>query len=152
LLIDSAGNIYGATILGGCPVDADGAPLCPNPDSAPGGVLFKLVAGGGTYTYSVRHRFDSGLNVVKGFAPYGGLVMDGSGVLYGVTQSGGSQNGGVAFKLTPSGAYSVLSDFNGPTGFTPNGPLAMDSQGNLIGTTFIGGASNGGVVFQLKHP
>jgi uncharacterized repeat protein (TIGR03803 family) len=152
LLIDSAGNIYGATILGGCPVDADGAPLCPNPNSLPGGVLFKLAKAGGSYTYSVPYRFDSNLQVLNGFAPYGGLIMDGSGALYGVTQSGGSQNGGVAFKLTPSGAYSVLSDFNGPTGFTPNGPLAMDSQGNLIGTTFIGGASNGGVVFQLKHP
>ncbi len=88
--------------------------------------------------------------------------MDGSGNLFGTTQSGGAvepscaQGCGVAFKLVPDGAFStetVVYDFCSLTNCTDGvgvaAPLIMDSSSNLFGTTSSGGANNQGTVFKL---
>ena len=150
LIMDSAGNLYGTTTHGG--------------NRYGDGVVFKLAPdGSGGYTESVLYRFRGGRHAAT---PFGRLIMDGAGNLYGTT-SGGLRslssrcpNGcGVVFKLAPdgSGGYteSVLYRFRGGSdGDNPSGSLIMDSAGNLYGTT-DGGLrsrcpSNGcGVVFKL---
>ena len=95
-------DLYGETTLGGCPVDANQTPMCPNPNSLPGGVLFTLKTSGSGYT--VLHRFDSGEDLKNGYGPYGGLIRAGGGALYGVTQFGGPQAGGVVFRYL-NGTY-----------------------------------------------
>jgi uncharacterized repeat protein (TIGR03803 family) len=68
---DSAGNLYGATTIGG----------------APGmgyGVVFELDTAG---TETVLHTFAGGAD---GANPVGGLVRDSAGNLYGTTQDGGA--------------------------------------------------------------
>jgi uncharacterized repeat protein (TIGR03803 family) len=50
----------------------------------------------------------------NGAYPYGNLIIDGSGNLYGTTIGGGQNGGGVVFKLAPSDGgftYSVLYSF-----------------------------------------
>jgi uncharacterized repeat protein (TIGR03803 family) len=91
-------------------------------------------------------------------APYGGLVADSSGNLYG-TASGWFypyNNSGVVFELTPSGngqyTFNVIHSFHpytDPDGINPMAGLTFDSQGNLYGTCEKGG--NGyGTVFELS--
>ena len=142
LIFDQAGNLYGTTIGGG----SNGMvfKLKPNPD--------------GGWTESVLHSFSGGAD---GAAPYGGVIIDQAGNLYGTTVGGGAHGafGGVVFKLTPqpdgSWTESVLYNFtDGADGGAPFGGLIFDQSGNLYGTTAVGGnlsqCSGGcGVVFEL---
>jgi uncharacterized repeat protein (TIGR03803 family) len=90
-----------------------------------------------------------------GFAPAGsspqaGLVMDGSGNLYGTANSGGPSNAGTVFEIAHgSGTLSVLASFDGTNGANPDGTMIPDSSGNLYGTTVFGGASGFGTVFEV---
>jgi uncharacterized repeat protein (TIGR03803 family) len=91
LVRDKAGNLYGTTIFGG-------SPTCHTGDC---GVVFKLSAAG---KETVLHAFTGGSD---GWEPFGGLIRDSTGNLYGTTQTGGDTNCfppdgcGVVFKLTP---------------------------------------------------
>ena len=51
--------------------------------------------------------------------PTGGVTLDSSGNLYGVTKRCGADGQGVLYKLTPSGTETVLYSFNGKSGITP---------------------------------
>jgi uncharacterized repeat protein (TIGR03803 family) len=137
LIFDGAGNLYGTTIGGG---------------TYGGGTVFELTpqAGGG-WTKQVLHDFGNGTD---GAGPYGSLIFDGSGNLYGTTGGGGTYNGGTVFQLTPQagGGWTekVLYSFGNSTdGAGPNGSLIFDGSGNLYGTTYRGGTSNHGTVFEL---
>jgi uncharacterized repeat protein (TIGR03803 family) len=94
------------------------------------------------------------------------VVFDQNGNLYGTTEGGGTgEGGGVVFKLTPEGKYSVLYSFcaknNCADGQYPSAGVVFDQKGNLYGTTYSGGAYNNydicdnsggygcGVVFKL---
>jgi len=80
-----------------------------------------------------------------------GLTVDSAGNLYGTTNSGGLSNVGVVFKLSPSGAETVLHTFtDSPDGSNPNGGLLRDKSGNLYGTTKSGGSSGNGAVFEIS--
>jgi uncharacterized repeat protein (TIGR03803 family) len=108
----------------------------------------------------VLHAF----NGSDGTGPWGNLVADKDGNLYGVTVAGGVgciPNGcGLVFRLSKaSGEWkeTVLHKFTGGNdGYYPNS-LIVDSAGNLYGTTSNGGGRGGpcnqgtdcGVVFQL---
>jgi uncharacterized repeat protein (TIGR03803 family) len=85
--------------------------------------------------------------------PYGGLLMDAAGNLYGTTAYGGQLSstlfgGGTVFELTlekTSGKWveKVLYDFcpaaSCTDGESPAAGLFMDAAGNLFGTTQYGG-------------
>jgi uncharacterized repeat protein (TIGR03803 family) len=129
---DSAGNLYGVTERGG------------NYDA---GIVFKLDSSG---NYSILHEFDSGDG---GKNPPGSLVLDGDGNLYGITSFGGSSGGGIIFKLTPSGNFTVLYAFDGSSegGYFPK-VLIQASDGNFYGTTCCGestGAARDGTIFKI---
>ena len=131
LLRDSAGNLYGTTQQGG----ADGV-----------GTVFELSASG---TESLLHSFGAGLD---GAYPHGVLVTDSAGNLYGTTAQGGIHGNGAVFKVSVTGAQSLLYSFAGGTsdGATPAAALVMNSAGILYGTTEYGGTDGDGTVFELK--
>jgi uncharacterized repeat protein (TIGR03803 family) len=132
VIMDRAGNLYGATGFGG---------------SSDQGTVFKLDPSG---TENVLYSFNG---YPDGSRPAGGVIMDAAGNLYGTTVNGGSSHQGTVFKLDPSGTESVLHNFTGfPTdgSFPPSG-LLIDATGNLYGTTELGGPSNFGTVFKLDH-
>jgi len=112
---DSAGNLYGTTVIGGGPGHQ--------------GTIFKVdPAGKETILYS----FTGG---VDGADAETGVIRDGGGNLYGSTFSGGQFNCGVIFKLTQLGKYTVLYNFTcGADGRRPQG-LLRDSAKNLYGVT-----------------
>jgi uncharacterized repeat protein (TIGR03803 family) len=134
LILDAAGNLYGTTTAGG-------ANLCQRDGC---GTVFELTPKkGGGWTEKILHSFDN--NGTDGYYPYGGLVFDASGNLYGTTTVG--EGGGAAFELTPNtgGIWTekILSDIE--PGSTGN--LIFDAGGNLYGTSTGGGAD--GLVFEL---
>src|SRR5262249_27533773 len=114
LIFDSAGNLYGTTNLGGAAND---------------GTVFELAAGSGTITTLATFTGTNGAN------PQAGLLMDGSGNLYGTTRNGGAYNDGTVFKVAPgSGVITTLASFSVYVGYFPLSSLVMDGSGNLYGT------------------
>ncbi len=146
LVLDGAGNLYGATQGGGG--HACGQTLtC--------GTVFKLSRDSkGHWKETILYRFP---NPQNGFSPGASLVFDKAGSLYGTTALGGNNacsNGcGVVFKLTPGSngkwMYSVLHRFNFQDGANPAAALILDEKGNLYGTTTLGGKGGYGVVFKI---
>lgn len=148
LLVDAAGNLYGVNGMDG----ANGL-----------GYVFELSPSTGAWSLTDLHDFngangDASPSGTSAGGELGGLVMDGSGNLYGVTYAGGtgskcSSECGVVFKLTnDSGVWSetVLHNFNGANGANPAASLLRDSAGNLYGTTTDGGTAGFGVLFEIS--
>lgn len=142
LLLDQAGNIYGATIYGGS-------------DNV--GVVYKLSPqADGSWSETILHSFNA--NGTDGFNAFTGLIFDTAGNLYGATMSGGVHQGlngnGTVFELTPQSdgtwTESMLFSFDGTDGAGPQwGGLTMDASGNLYGAAKGGGSDGGGTVFKL---
>ncbi len=78
-------------------------------------------------------------NGTDGAHPASALTVSG-GILYGTTPSGGAQNDGTAFSLTPSGTQTVIHNFGDTKddGIAPVAPLTL-YKGTLYGTTRNGG-------------
>jgi uncharacterized repeat protein (TIGR03803 family) len=132
LVRDAAGNLYGTTQYGG---------------TSSIGVVFKLSAAG---TETVLHSFTGGAD---GALPYGGLFRDAAGNLYGTTESGGTANLGVVFKISKTGKETVLHSFTGAAndGSEPaSAGFYMDAKGNLYSVTSHGGTSGEGVLYKLS--
>jgi uncharacterized repeat protein (TIGR03803 family) len=137
LILDSAGNMYGVATAGG----ANGS-----------GTAFELVrAAGGNWTFKTLYAFKGSPDA--GF-PYGALVFDAAGNLYGSTYYDGANDLGSVYKLSKSNgtwSESVLYSFRGGSdGSSPISNLVVDAAGNLFGTTSEGGAGcSCGTVFKL---
>jgi uncharacterized repeat protein (TIGR03803 family) len=104
-----------------------------------------------TPSYQVLHTFTGGAD---GAAPYGSLIRDSAGNLYGTTFGGGTGNAGTVYKVDTSGTLTTLYPFTGGAdGGQPGAGLIMDSEGNLYGTTETGGngqsPQGSGVVFKV---
>jgi uncharacterized repeat protein (TIGR03803 family) len=87
--------------------------------------------------------------------PYGALLLDASGNLYGTTYYDGANNLGSVYELSPIAASQwkekVLYSFQGGSdGQNSLGNLVVDAAGNLYGTTSEGGATcSCGTIFKL---
>jgi hypothetical protein len=163
LVIDAAGNLYGTTGYGG-------TGNCVVLGILMGcGTVFELSPPkqkGGPWTETVLYSFPT---PKQGFVPWGDLVFDGAGNLYGATIYGGGYGTncgdayykycGAVFELSPpktkGGKWTekTLHGFNGDTdGANPNGGLVLDSSGNVYGTTYAGGNGDWGTAFELRPP
>jgi uncharacterized repeat protein (TIGR03803 family) len=137
LIRDAAGNVYGTTYYGG-------------PNCLPGsacGTLFMLDTTGAE---TVLHAFTGFPDAAN---PYGGVVRDQAGNLYGTTVNGGSASYGTVFKLDTTGTETVRHSFTGGAadGRYPYAGLVRDAAGNLYGTTSFGGAFGKGTIFKLSR-
>ena len=133
LALDSAGNLYGTTSLGGSQ----------NGRSAQG-VVFKLNPAG---RETLVHIFS---DPVGGTQPNAGVILDLAGNLYGTTYYGGTAGNGTVFKLDPAGSETVLHNFTGGVdGAYPTSGVILDSAGNLYGTTPYRGTAHRGVLYKL---
>jgi len=184
LVRDAKGNLYGTTGQGGAlccgtlfavtPSDtetvlfnfnyADGSGPGPNRLVRAGGNFYGTTSGGGTSgsgtvfevtskgTEKVLYSFTG---AADGAAPYGGVIRDATGNLYGTTFQGAGlgcndYGCGTVFELTPAGQFKVLHTFTGGgDGGNPAAGLVKDTAGNLYGSTYGGGAYGYGAIFKL---
>lgn len=137
LITDAAGNLYGTT---------------PNGGANNNGTVFKISAGTNALTTLATFNGTNGKN------PYGGLIADAAGNLFGTTQYGASNGKGTVFKISAAtNALTTLVTFNGTNGDYSIAGLTADAAGNLYGTTQAGGSTLGsgpnglgyGTVFEI---
>ncbi len=109
------------------------------------GVLFEYDLS--TLVYSIKVNFD-GINT--GAYPYGSLLQNGNGKLYGVTKQGGLHDDGVLFEYDlTTDTYTKKFDFEESTGSYPIGALTLARNGKFYGLTNSGGANGYGVIFKF---
>ena len=146
-LVVRNGLFYGTTNQGG--VRASGI-----------GTVFQLTPKNGVWTETVLYGFT--ITGGSGGYPYGPLIFDPAGNIYGTT-SGGTlafPNPGSVYELSPPSSpggpwqETTLSSFTvAKGGGNPMAGVIRDSANNLYGTTFYGGIGRGlGIVFKLKPP
>jgi uncharacterized repeat protein (TIGR03803 family) len=123
LIQGSDGNFYGVASAGG---------------SAGGGVAFKITPSG---LLTVLHQFTGGSD---GSNQVGGLVQATDGNFYGTNNVGGAFDWGVLFRITPTGLFTVLHDFDWESGASPQSTLCQHTRGVLYGSTAVGGIDNRG--------
>jgi uncharacterized repeat protein (TIGR03803 family) len=135
LVRDASGHLFGTTSEGGVR----------NSFCHKGcGIVFEVDESGNA---KILHSFTAGAD---GANPFGGLIRDAAGNLYGTTQMGGPYNYGTVFKVDHNGVESVLYAFGAPPdGEDPEAGVIRDAAGNLYGTTAGGGAFGSGSVFEL---
>jgi uncharacterized repeat protein (TIGR03803 family) len=137
LVLGSDGNFYGVTN-----------------SSQNAGTVFKMTPSG---TVTTLHTFSG----ADGSTPVGPLVQATNGYLYGVTLSGGTgvnracgdigTGCGTIFKISTTGAFTILHEFSGSDGASPAAGLVLASDGNLYGTADAGASkTNGGTVFVVS--
>jgi uncharacterized repeat protein (TIGR03803 family) len=139
VIFDNAGNLYGTTLYGGT-----GSCGC--------GVVYKLTPSGGGWTQTVIHNFAGGSD---GKYPFGGLILDRAGNLYGTAIDGGSAGDGVIYELSPSNGgwtETIVHNFAGIDGSGPIAGLIADQSGNFYGVASGGGTTDGGTAFELSNP
>jgi uncharacterized repeat protein (TIGR03803 family) len=134
VVLDTAGNIYGTTLVGGG-----------------NGNVYKLTLGiGGKYTRTNLYSF-SATSVNH---PFAGVILDSAGNVYGTTTQGGIHNDGNVFELVSNGKgsykFKVLQAFAGTNGYQPDASLIQDSSGYFYGTTSKGGTDGNGTVFEVN--
>lgn len=141
VIFDAAGNIYGVTRTGG----NNGCNL-----NRGCGLVYKLTRDGNMWSMTTLYVFQGGSD---GAYP-NGVSFDSAGNLIGTAVSGGNNQAGVIFELTPAGdswSESVLYNFdcNSNAGCEPAAGLTADGAGNFYGSTI---ASDGysGVIFELS--
>ncbi len=130
VVLDKLGNLYGTTTIGGVHNK---------------GTVFKVTAAG---VETMLYSFAGGTD---GCNPDAGVVLGKKNVLYGTTPACGGSNNGTVFKVTQTGAETLLHTFNldGTDGILPYAGVVLDKVGNLYGTTYQGGANDAGTVYKL---
>lgn len=127
LIMDKAGNLYGAAYAGGT---GNG-----------NGAVFELSPSDGSWTEQVIYDINS---------VYSGLTMNAAGNIFGTTYN-------TIFELVSNGSgswnpqviYTFIAADAATEGADPNGTLAIDSAGNLYGTTLRGGKNGYGTIYKL---
>jgi uncharacterized repeat protein (TIGR03803 family) len=145
LIQDGSGNFYGTTSLGGATKVHS---LCVGSGC---GVVYELSPTGVETVLFDFFDVKKGENY-NGFQPYGSLLRDSNGNLFGTTAGFGAKTAGAVFELAANGAEGVLHWFGSykGDGKFPNPGLVMDAQGNLYGTTKEAGHYSGGTVFEIN--
>jgi uncharacterized repeat protein (TIGR03803 family) len=127
--LDSSGDIYGTTWLGGV---------------YSLGTVFSLDSGGNE---TMLHSFAGGSD---GANPMDAPVLDQARNLYGTTSAGGPYFG-TLFMVDTSGIETTLYNFiGGLDGAYPYSHLLVDASGNLFGTASQGGCCGTGTIFEFS--
>jgi uncharacterized repeat protein (TIGR03803 family) len=150
----SDGELYGMATFGGLPYFyGAGLGSGGNPSSG-SGVIYRIDKGGANYQIL---KFLN-LNDTTGWQPFGDLMESTNDpndlYLYGTTEYGGTNGGGVVFRMDKSGIYNVLYSFPGVSGdgSQPDCTLVQGTNGYLFGTTRGGnGSANFGIIFTLDR-
>jgi uncharacterized repeat protein (TIGR03803 family) len=87
-----------------------------------------------------------------GINPFGSLTLNGT-TLYGMTQTGGSQNKGTVFQINTDGTgYDRIYDFQGGNDAAKPIDNVILIDNTLYGMTEAGGNCGNGAIFALVPP
>ncbi len=112
-------TLYGTTNNGGASDD---------------GVIFSVNTNGTGFT--LLHQFSG----PDGETPTSILREGPGGILYGITEAGGTHGDGVLFSIKPNGTYTVLHNFAGGTADAEQPTtLLISTSGTLVGSSIQGG-------------
>jgi len=120
LIIDSAGNLYGATFI--------------DPE------VYELSPSNGGWTLQTLYNFSE---VYEG--TLAAVTMDSAGNLYGTLSFGPPE----VFRLTKESGEWTPTGFNGGDGESPSGNVILDAGGNIYTTASFGGQHSVGTVFEV---
>jgi uncharacterized repeat protein (TIGR03803 family) len=133
LIFDSAGNLYGTTLIGG---------------TYNTGVAFELsppTIAGAPWTETVLYNFGASGD---GNSPLGNVILNSCGDLFGTTWEGGKDGQGTVFELafpsSPGGEWTetIVHNFGvGSDGQQPRSGLVWGPNGALYGTASEGGST-----------
>jgi len=121
------GNFLGTTLGGG---------------TSGKGTIFMMTAAGMVTT---KHSFTG----EDGASPFGALVQETDGTVYGATRQGPAGSSTV-FKMTSGGEVKTLHVFKGGPDGRPAG-LVLARDGNLYATTLEGGLAGGGTIVRITR-
>lgn len=136
LLLGSDGSFYGTTPKGG---------------TNNYGTAFQLTSLG---VYTTLHSFSAGTNS-DGGGPEAALIEGAPGEFYGTASFGGTNGGGIVFKITSAKTFTPLYSFTDADGQSPIAAMIAGGDGNFYGTTSQGalgvggGYRGGGTVFKI---
>ncbi len=127
------GNFYGTTAAG--------------VNTAILGTVYKMTPAG---VVTTLHSFAGGMT--DGYGP-NGIIQATDGFLYGTTLFGAG-GGGVIFRISTAGDYSILHTFTGVDGYNPQAELIQAGDGNFYGTTSgtinaVTGVNTPGTIFKM---
>jgi uncharacterized repeat protein (TIGR03803 family) len=128
-------DLYGTTLIGGANAS---------------GTIFKITPSG---TLTTLYSFCAQSGCPDGERPFGGLIRDAGGNLYGTTELGGADASGTVFKIGSSGItllHTFCSEGQCEDGAIPESGLVQGTNGIFYGTTFQGGTNNLGTIFALS--
>jgi uncharacterized repeat protein (TIGR03803 family) len=140
--LDAAGNLYGTTE--GTNDIYEGYPY---------GTVFKITAKG---AFVRLHEFCSAVGCDDGIYPQSDITLDSKGNLYGVSSKGGTAEKGTVYRITPSGALTVLHSFCSHQventcvdGDQVNGSVIVDSAASVYGLATVGGNNGEGLLYKV---
>lgn len=148
---ETGGQVVAFT--GGLTLGTDGSFYGVTPDggSHSAGTVFKVAPGGGS---TILYEFLGGAD---GAYPTAQPILGIDGNFYGTTYSGGtgtncySPGCGTFYRITPSGAHTVLHNFDyWADGQSPYAPLMQAADGNFYGSTSGGGPKQMGTIFKIS--
>ena len=122
--------------------------VCNEGGTYAGGAIYRIVVSGTTAALTSLYNFvplvDDGSN------PLGNLTQASDGNFYGTAAAGGENGDGIIYRITPSGAYTLLYSFAGGTdGLAPVAGLTQGTDGRLYGTT-AGENGSDGTIFAIN--
>jgi len=132
LVQGSDGDFYGTTEEGGTNDTGYGSG---------GGTVYRINSAG---TLTTLWQFRS--SPTDGIEPVAALVQGSDGYFYGTTVAGGTNYGGVVYRISSVGTLTTLWQFgSSPTdGQIPEAGLVQGCDGYLYGTTYSGGTNDAG--------
>lgn len=148
-LVNTFASTSGSLAEGGLVIGSDGAFYGIGREGGANarGSVYKVTTSG------VRTRilsFTGIAGVTPGSTPRGPLVLAPNLAFYGVTESGGTSNTGVIFRISALGVYSLITQFGTSGPRSPQGGLVLAADGCLYGTTRFGGAHDAGTLFRIN--
>lgn len=145
LILDDSGSLYGTTLNGG----HTSVQTAYGETNDGSGTVFRIGKDGAGFRLLRAFPADADDSAT----PWGSLILDRSGNLYGTTYSGGAPNAGTIFRVSTDGSsFEVVYSFGGfqDDGGFPMAPLIPGGSGYLYGTTVTGGSGGGGIVFRIR--